>query len=70
MAWRTERVGDNQRTEDPIVQAALGHRELEAHHLPAAIDHLQHSLHLNPCRPACYTDLSLAQKQSGQLNEA
>jgi hypothetical protein len=56
--------------EDPLVQAALGHRELQAQHLPAAIDHLQHALRLNPTQPAVFTDLSEAQAQSGQLDDA
>jgi predicted CXXCH cytochrome family protein len=56
--------------ENAIVQAALGHRELEAQHFTAAIDHLQHALRLNPTQPAVFTDLSEAQAQSGQLDEA
>jgi tetratricopeptide (TPR) repeat protein len=57
-------------TENPIVQAALGHRELQSQHLPQAIDHLQHALRLNPTQPSVYTDLSEAQAQSSQLDEA
>ena len=57
-------------TEDAIVQAALGHRELEAHNLPQAIDHLQHALRLNATQPAVLADLSEAQAQSGRLDEA
>ncbi|HEY9127794.1 MAG TPA: hypothetical protein VIM62_11740, partial [Acidobacteriaceae bacterium] len=55
--------------ENPIVQAALGHRELQLHHLLQAIDHLQHALRLNPTQPAVLVDLSEARAQSGQLEE-
>ncbi|HTJ29179.1 MAG TPA: tetratricopeptide repeat protein [Acidobacteriaceae bacterium] len=61
---------ESNNAENPIVQAALGHRELQAQHLPQAIDHLQHALRLNPTQPAVFADLSEAQAQSGQLDEA
>ena len=56
--------------ENAIVQAALGHRDLEAHNLPTAIEHLQHSLKLNPLQPSVYVDLSEAADQSGQAEDA
>jgi tetratricopeptide repeat protein len=56
--------------ENPIVQAALGHRDLEAHKLPAAIAHLQHALQLDPAQTEAYVDLSEAYDQSGQAEEA
>jgi predicted CXXCH cytochrome family protein len=56
--------------ENAIVQAALGHRELEARNLASAIDHLQHSLKLNPLQSIVYVDLSEAEDQSGHVEEA
>ena len=56
--------------ENSIVQAALGSRDLGDHKLPEAIDHLQHSLRLDPMQPNVYVDLSEAQDQSGQEEEA
>ena len=56
--------------EDALVQAALGHRELEAQHLPQAIDHLNHALRLNPTQAAVYSDLALALAKSSLLDEA
>lgn len=56
--------------EEPTVQAALGHRELQAKHLSQAIDHLEHALRLNPTQPAVYADLSEAQAQSGLAEDA
>ncbi len=56
--------------ENAIVQAALGHRDLEDHKWPQAIDHLQHSLRLDPMQTNVYVDLSEAQDQSGQPEDA
>ncbi len=56
--------------ENAIVQAALGHRELEAHNLASAIEHLQHSLKLNSLQSVVYVDLSEAEDQSGHVEEA
>jgi Flp pilus assembly protein TadD len=53
-----------------IVEAALGHRELEAKNLPQAIDHLQRSLKFNPLQPNVYVDLSETQDQSGLTEDA
>jgi hypothetical protein len=57
-------------SKNAIVQAALGHRELEAHNFAPAIDHLQHSLKLNPLQSVVYVDLSEAEEQSGHVEEA
>ena len=57
-------------TENAVVQASLGHRDLEGHKLPEAIDHLQHALRLNPLQTEAYVDLSEAEDQSGQIEEA
>jgi tetratricopeptide (TPR) repeat protein len=57
-------------SENAIVQAALGHRDLEDHKLPQAIDHLEQSLRLDPLQTNAYVDLSEAQDQSGQTEEA
>jgi predicted CXXCH cytochrome family protein len=56
--------------ENAIVQAALGHRDLEDHKLPEAIDHLQHSLRLDPVQSVVYLDLSEVEDQGGQVEEA
>jgi hypothetical protein len=56
--------------EDPLVQAALGHRDLEDHKLTEAITHLQHALRLDPAQPEVYVDLSEAQDQHGDAEEA
>ena len=56
--------------ENAIVQAALGHRDLEDHKLPEAIDHLQHSLRLDPVQSVVYLDLSEAEDKSGHTEEA
>ena len=53
-----------------VVQAALGHRELEAHHLPAAMKHLQQALKLDPLQGPVYLDLAEAAGQSGQAEDA
>lgn len=51
--------------ENAIVQAALGHRDLEQHAYAQAIAHLEHSLQLKPSQAEVYVDLSQAQDQSG-----
>ena len=56
--------------ENAIVQAALGHRDLDDHKLPQAIDHLQHALRLDPLQTTAYVDLSEAQDQSEQIEDA
>jgi predicted CXXCH cytochrome family protein len=53
-----------------LVQAALGHRELEAHNFAAAIDHLRQSLKFDPIHSMVYVDLSEAEDQSGHIEEA
>jgi hypothetical protein len=57
-------------SENALVQAALGHRDLEDHKLAEAIRHLQHSVRLDPLQTNVYVDLSEAQDQSGQEGEA
>ena len=52
--------------ENAIVQAALGHRDLDDHKYAEAISHLEHSLRLDPLQPLVYIDLSAAQDQSGK----
>jgi predicted CXXCH cytochrome family protein len=70
-AWRTT-LGELEKnaSENAIVQAALGHRDLEDRRLPEAIAHLQHSLELEPRQPAVYVDLSEAADLSGQAEQA
>jgi Flp pilus assembly protein TadD len=52
--------------ENAIVQASLGHRDLDGHKYAEAISHLEHSLRLDPLQPLVYVDLSAAQDQSGE----
>ena len=61
---------DTNDSENPLVQAALGHRDLENHQPAEAIAHLQHALRLDPLQTTAYVDLSEAQDQSGQAEEA
>jgi tetratricopeptide (TPR) repeat protein len=56
--------------ENAIVQASLGHRDLDDHRYAEAISHLEHSLRLDPFQPLVYVDLSQAQDQSGKRGEA
>jgi Flp pilus assembly protein TadD len=56
--------------ENAIVQASLGHRDLDDHRYAEAISHLEHSLRLDPLQPLVYVDLSAAQDQSGERTEA
>jgi tetratricopeptide (TPR) repeat protein len=56
--------------ENAIVQASLGHHDLEEHAYAEAISHLEHSLELDPLQPWVYVDLSAAQDQSGKHEEA
>ena len=57
-------------SENAIVQASLGHRDLDDHKYAEAVSHLEHSLRLDPLQPLVYVDLSAAQEQSGKLDEA
>jgi hypothetical protein len=56
--------------ENAIVQASLGHRDLDDHAYREAISHLEHSLQLDPLQPLVYVDLSAAKDQSGKRTEA
>jgi len=56
--------------ENAIVQASLGHRDLDDHKYAEAISHLEHSLRLDPLQPFVYVDLSAAQDQSNKRDEA
>jgi predicted CXXCH cytochrome family protein len=56
--------------ENAMVQAALGHRDLEDSKLPEAIAHLQRSLHMDSMQAYVYADLSEAYFQSGQAEDA
>ncbi|MGB6193346.1 MAG: tetratricopeptide repeat protein, partial [Terracidiphilus sp.] len=56
--------------ENALVQASLGHRDLEAHKYAEAVTHLERSLQLDPLQPFVYVDLSTAQDQSGKSGEA
>jgi Flp pilus assembly protein TadD len=64
----TELETSNQ--ENAIVQASLGHRDLEDRKYAEAVSHLEHSLRLDPLQPLVYVDLSAAQDQSGKPEEA
>jgi tetratricopeptide (TPR) repeat protein len=56
--------------ENAIVQASLGHRDLEAHNFEDAISHLQHSVRLDPLQALVYVDLCAAQDHTGKREEA
>ncbi len=56
--------------ENAIVEASLGHRDLEARKIAEAVEHLEHSLRLDPAQPAVYTDLSEAADLRGDAEEA
>jgi len=56
--------------ENALVQASLGHRDLDDHNYVEAISHLEQSLRLDPLQPFVYVDLSAAQDQSGKPDEA
>jgi predicted Zn-dependent protease len=56
--------------ESAIVQASLGHRDLDDHKFEEAISHLEHSLRLDPLQPLVLVDLAAAQDQSGKGAEA
>lgn len=56
--------------QDAIVQAALGHRDLDDHKFSEAITHLQHSLKINPSQTNTIVDLSEAYFQSGDAEES
>lgn len=56
--------------ENAIVQASLGHRDLDDRRYAEAVSHLEHSLRLDPLQPLVYVDLSAAQDQSRKRAEA
>lgn len=56
--------------ENPVVQASLGHRDLDDQKYAEAISHLERSLQLDPLQPLAYVDLCAAQDQSGKPAEA
>jgi len=56
--------------ENAIVEASLGHRDLDDHKYAEAVSHLEHSLQLDPLQPLVYVDLSAAQDQTGKRDEA
>jgi tetratricopeptide (TPR) repeat protein len=56
--------------ENAIVQAALGHRDLDDQRYADARSHLEHSLRLDPLQPLVYVDMSAAQEQIGEHAEA
>ena len=61
---------ETSKPENAIVQASLGHRDLDDHKYDEAISHLEHSLRLDPSQPLVYIDLSAAQDQIGKRAEA
>jgi hypothetical protein len=57
-------------SENAIVQASLGHRDLDDHNYAEAISHLQHSLRLDPLQPLVCIDLTAGREHSGMHAEA
>jgi tetratricopeptide (TPR) repeat protein len=56
--------------ENAVVQASLGHRDLDEHKYAKAVAHLEDSLRLDSLQPLVYVDLSATQDQSGKRDEA
>jgi tetratricopeptide (TPR) repeat protein len=56
--------------ENAAVQLALGRRDLESGSAEQAIEHLRHSIRLDPHPAAAYAYLSEALAQRGRLDEA
>lgn len=54
----------------PLVQAAVGRRELKSGNYASAVDHLQRALGLNPAQAATCADLADALTQLGRKREA
>jgi len=70
-SWRTTLAElEKSNPENAIVQASLGHRDLEDHQYAEAISHLERSLQLDPLQALVYVDLCAAQDQSGKREEA
>jgi len=70
-SWRTTLAElEKSDPENAIVQASLGHRDLEDHQYAEAISHLERSLQLDPLQALVYVDLCAAQDQSGKREEA
>jgi hypothetical protein len=55
---------------NPLVQAALGNRELHAAHYAEAVEHLQHALNGGVTKTIAYTDMAEALLKLGRSNEA
>jgi hypothetical protein len=70
-AWlRTLRELEKTEPDGAVVQAALGHQDIEDGKLDDAVGHLQQSLQLDPAQPAVYADLSFIADQKGNAEEA
>ncbi|WP_263355966.1 hypothetical protein [Acidicapsa ligni] len=70
-SWlRTLRALEKTAPENAIVQASLGHQDLQGGKLDQASEHLQRSLQLDPAQPAVYADLSDISDQKNQPEEA
>ena len=56
--------------DNALVQAAAGHRDLEARNLAQAVTHLKRAIQLDPLQTAAWLDLSDAEDQLGQAEDA
>jgi len=55
--------------DEPLVQAALGRRDLKAGNFQAAVDHLRHALRVGPPTATTYADLADALTHLGPSDE-
>ncbi len=70
-AWsRTLNALEKTDPEKALVQASLGHRDMDDGKLDEASVHLRHALELDPAQPAVYADLSALAAGKGQVDEA
>jgi Flp pilus assembly protein TadD len=70
-AWlRTLNALEKSDPDKALVQASLGHRDLEDGKLEEAAAHLRRSLELDPAQFAVYVDLSAIAGHKGQVDEA
>ncbi len=65
-----EAAPPNDPAQTAILEAAIGHRELDAKDFAKAILHLQRALQIDPLQPNAWVDLSEAQDQSSLTEEA
>ena len=68
--WRRNACDERSDESNPLVQAALGNRELHAGHFSDAVVHLQRALNGGVAKTIVYTDLSEALLKMNRAREA